>query len=275
MSHGAFSLNAALDAVRRRLSLEPEIFIVLGSGLGALADEVGNPVVIPFDEVPGFPQVGVEGHLGCLVGGTLEGRRVLIQAGRFHFYEGHPPEVVVAPVRVAAGLGVKTTFLTNAAGGIRQELSPGSILLLDDHLNLMGRGPLVGPVQEGEERFPDMSTPYDAALREKAMELAEAQGIPLFPGVYAGVLGPSYETPAEIRFLEGAGADAVGMSTVPEVITARALGLRVVAFSLITNRASGLAPAPLSHQEVLEVGREGGGKLRKLIRALIREMPLM
>jgi len=272
MEKAIFSLEAAIARVRERIPESPEVFLVLGSGLSGLADGVEDAVTIPFSEVPGFPQVGVAGHAGHLVFGVLEGKRVLMQAGRFHFYEGHPAEVVVAPVRLAAALGAGTVILTNAAGGIAKELEAGSIMLLDDHLNLMGRSPLAGPVHGSEDRFPDMSQPYDSGLQKKALELAGALGIPLSRGTYAAVLGPSYETPAEIRYLERAGAHAVGMSTVPEAITARALGLRVVGFSLITNRAAGMGNATLDHQEVLDVGDQAGEKLRALVRALIREL---
>jgi len=269
MTPTPFSLEKAAAAVREKIPEPPEVHLILGSGLGSLADGLENPVTIPFGEVPGFPQAGVVGHAGHLAFGVLEGKRVLMQAGRFHFYEGHPAEIVVAPVRLAAALGVETVILTNAAGGIGKDLGPGAIMLLDDHLNLMGRSPLAGPVQGSEERFPDMSEPYDSTLQEKAMELAESLGIRLQRGTYAAVLGPSYETPAEIRYLQGAGADAVGMSTVPEAVTARALGMRVMGFSLITNRASGLGSTPLDHQKVLDVGRDAGDQLKRLIRALL------
>ena len=269
----SFPFQEAMAALGGRIPQSPEILLVLGSGLSGLAETVPHAVSIPFGEVPGFPRAGVAGHAGRLVFGELEGRRVLVQAGRFHLYEGHPADLVVAPVRLAAALGVKTVILTNAAGGIARGLDPGAIMLLDDHLNLMWRSPLSGPVREGEGRFPDMAAPYDRALQASALALAAEVGIPVSRGVYAAVLGPSYETPAEIRFLEKAGADAVGMSTVPEAIAAAALGLRVLGFSLITNKAAGLGGAKLDHQEVLEVGRVAGGRLERLIRAIIREMP--
>lgn len=268
-----FPLDEAVRAVQERIQGVPEVFLVLGSGLSDLARGVEDPVTIPFQDVPGFPPVGVKGHSGRLVFGALAGRKVLLQAGRFHFYEGHPPEVVVASVRMAAGLGADTLILTNAAGGIAESLHPGSIMLLEDHLNLMGRNPLTGPVHGSEVRFPDMSRPYDPALQERVVELALEMGIDLERGTYAAVLGPSYETPAEIRFLRLAGAHAVGMSTVPEAITARALGLRVAALSLITNKAAGLGDRPLDHQEVLEVGKAAGGRLKRLLLALIRNLP--
>lgn len=272
MNPEAFPIDAALHHIRDRLREPPEVFVVLGSGLSGLAEAVSDGVSIPYGEIPGFPTPGVAGHAGRLVGGRLEGKAVLFQAGRFHFYEGHPPSVVVAPIRLAAQLGATTVILTNAAGSIAPDLLPGQILLLDDHINLMARSPLAGPVVNGEERFPDMSAPYDSALRGLATELAREMGIALPSGVYASVLGPSYETPAEIRFLRSVGADAVGMSTVPEAITARALGMKVLAFSLITNQAAGLGAESLQHEEVLEVGIAAGGRLGDLIRRIIARM---
>ena len=264
-----FPLDEARAFIRERIPAEPEVLLVLGSGLGGLAAGVLDPVSIPFEDIPGFPGAGVVGHAGRLIGGRLGGKRVLVQSGRFHFYEGYPASLVVAPVRLGAALGARTAILTNAAGGIRSDLVPGSILLLDDHLNLQGRNPLSGPVEGREERFPDMSAPYDIDLQALAMEVAVELGIPLSRGTYAAVLGPSYETPAEVRYYKQAGADAVGMSTVPEVIVARASGLRVLTFSLITNLAAGLGSGTLEHQEVLEVGSEAGGSLEKLIREVL------
>lgn len=268
-----FPFREALAALQSRLPRPPDLLMVLGSGLNGLAEGISGSVSIPFQEVPGFPRTGVSGHAGCLVFGELEGRAVLIQKGRFHFYEGHRAELVVAPIRLAAALGALSVILTNAAGGIARGLDPGAILLLDDHLNLMGRGAVAGPVRGVKARFPEMSDLYDQTLQARALAVADALGIPLTRGVYAGVLGPSYETPAEIRFLEKAGAHAVGMSTVPEAITAAALGLRVLGLSLITNRAAGSSDGPLDHQEVLEVGREAGGRLERLLRGVIPAMP--
>jgi purine-nucleoside phosphorylase len=245
------------------------VLVVLGSGLGRLADAVDEPVVVSFNEVPGFPPPTVEGHAGRWVGGTLEGYPVLVQQGRFHVYEGHPLDVVAAPVRVAAALGVEVVVVTNAAGGIRPGLTPGSLLLLDDHINLQARTPLMGPARPGEVRFPDMSVAYDADLRRRALEAADRLGIDLERGVYAAVTGPSFETPAEIRMLATLGADVVGMSTVPEVLVARALGLRCLGFSLVTNLAAGLATGPLHHDEVMEVAAEAGARLEALVRAVV------
>ena len=274
MTAEAFPFDAALTFLRRRIPEPPELFVVLGSGLSGLAEGVSDPVVVPFQDVPGFPAAGVAGHAGHLVFGILEGRRVLLQAGRFHFYEGYAADVVVAPVRLAAALGAKGVILTNAAGGIGPDLEPGTLMLLEDHLNLMGRSPLAGPPQGGEARFPDLGAPYDRGYQASALSLAADLGIHVVRGVYAGVLGPSYETPAEIRYLERAGAHAVGMSTVPEAITAAALGLPVLAFSLITNRAAGLGPGSLNHQEVLDVGRDAGGRLETLLRAFVATVPV-
>jgi purine-nucleoside phosphorylase len=268
----SFPISEALDSIQRRISGKPEVFLVLGSGLSRLAEGVEGSVEIPFSEVPGFPDPGVAGHAGRLVFGQVEGKPVLVQAGRFHFYEGHSPDVIVAPMRLAAQLGCRVVILTNAAGSVSEDLRPGSILLLEDHLNLMFRSPLAGPVIPGEERFPDMSAPYDPSLRALAGELAAEAGIPLSVGTYAAILGPSYETPAEIRFLQSAGAHAVGMSTVPEAITARALGMRVLAFSLITNMAAGLGQESLDHSEVIEMGKAAGGRLKELIQLILARM---
>jgi purine-nucleoside phosphorylase len=246
--------------------------VVLGSGLGGLTKGISDAVSVPFQEIPGFPNPGVTGHSGRLIFGELEGCRVLLQAGRFHYYEGHSGDLVAAPIRLAARLGARFLILTNAAGGIAPHLVPGSIMLISDHLNLMGRSPLAGEVYLEEVRTRDLAAPYDSTLQTRALELAGELGIPLSRGVYAGVLGPSYETPAEIRFLARAGAHAVGMSTVPEAVAAAALGLSVLGFSLITNRAAGLGGKVLSHSEVLETGRTSGGALGRLLRALIRDL---
>ena len=257
---------------RRLAGLQPKIGIVLGSGLGPLAEEVERAVRIPYREIPGFPEPGVAGHRGELVGGTLAGVPVVVQSGRFHFYEGHAAEVVTLPVRVFARLGVSTLVLTNAAGGIRPTFGPGTLMLIADHINLMWRHPLAGPVLPDEERFPDMSDPYDAGLRRLAAGVARGSRVPLEEGVYAALLGPQYETPAEVRMLQRLGADAVGMSTVPEVITARARGVRCLGISTITNVAAGLAGPPLAHQEVLDVGRKAADALGAVIRGVVRAL---
>jgi purine-nucleoside phosphorylase len=269
---GEVPVREASDLLRERLPVAPRVLVVLGSGLGPLADAVEVPVSVPFTDLPGFPQPTVTGHAGRWVGGTLEGCPVLVQQGRFHVYEGHAMSVVAAPVRVAAALGVELMVVTNAAGGIAEALSPGSLVVLDDHLNLQARTPLMGPVRAGETRFPDMSEAYDPELRSLALEAARRLEIRLDRGVYAAVTGPSYETPAEIRMLATLGADVVGMSTVPEVLVARALGLRCLGLSLVTNYAAGRSGAPLHHAEVMGVAREAGGRLEALVRAVLKEI---
>jgi purine-nucleoside phosphorylase len=269
-------VTGAVEAIRHRLpasSPPPRVFGILGSGLGFLADAVEGAVSLPFGEIPGFPAAAVAGHQGRLVYGRIEGVPVLLQAGRFHLYEGHPPETVVAPVRIAAALGARTLLVTNAAGGVNPEFGPGTLMLIEDHLNLMGRNPLVGPKGEGEPRFPDMTNAYDPALRALARQVAGDAGIPLAQGVYAAVSGPSYETPAEVRMIGRLGGDAVGMSTVPEVIVARARGLRVLGISLITNPGAGISPTPLNHEEVLEAGAAAAPRLEALIRGIFRGLP--
>lgn len=269
----ASAVEAAAEAVRARIgAAAPRVAIVLGSGLGQLADAVTQPVRIGYADIPGFPAPGVAGHKGELVAGSLEGVPVLVQSGRFHLYEGHPIETAALPVRVFARLGIRTLVVTNAAGGIRSTFRPGTLMLISDHVNLMFRNPLIGPVLEGEERFPDMSDPYDRELRQLAREVARDARIALDEGVYVGLLGPSYETPAEIRMLQRFGVDAVGMSTVPEVIVARARGLKCLGFSTITNLAAGISPTVLSHQEVLEVGRQVGDALGSIVKGVVAKL---
>lgn len=268
-------IPAAAAVLRSRLESRaaPDVAVVLGSGLGRVAEAVADPVVVPFTEIPGFPGAGVAGHAGEYVCGTLGGRSVLVQAGRFHVYEGHAMDIVSAPVRLAAALGVRVLVLTNAAGGVDPDLGPGDVVLLEDHLNLMFRSPLIGPVRDGEERFPDMSEPYDIELRQAALSAASGLGVPLRTGVYAALTGPSFETAAEVRMLGRLGADVVGMSTVPEVLVARALGLRCLAFSMVTNKGTGLSQEPLSHVDVQEVGARSGRVVGELIEAVIASLP--
>ena len=267
----AEAIAAAASAIAARLgSARPAAAVVLGSGLGALADRLEAAVRVPFAEVPGLAPSTVAGHAGEFVGGRLAGVPVILQRGRLHLYEGHAPEVVVGPVRLMRALGIEVLILTNAAGGIRRTFIPGTLMLVADHLNATFRNPLLGPVAPGEGRFPDMSDPYDAGLRALAREAARERGIALEEGVYAGVLGPSYETPAEIRMLERLGADAVGMSTVAEVIAARAAGMRCLALSLITNVASGLGGTALSHEEVMREGAAAGARVGELIEEIVR-----
>lgn len=269
-ARGAMIEDAARAVEQRLGGRSPQVGIVLGSGLGHLADEVQSAVRVPYADIPGFPQPGVAGHKGELVAGTLDDEPVLVQSGRFHLYEGHPVDVAALPVRVFARLGVRTLIVTNAAGGVRPTFRPGTLMLIADHVNLMFRNPLIGPVLDGEERFPDMSDPYDAGLRALAREAGRELGIALEEGVYLGLLGPSYETPAEIRMLQRLGIDAVGMSTVPEVIVARARGLRCLGFSTITNLAAGISPTKLSHADVLAVGAAVGQALATIVKRVVR-----
>jgi len=272
---GTGGVAAATDAVKQRLGkLKPRVAIVLGSGLGFLADEVVNPIRIPYNTIPGFPEPGVAGHKGLLVGGTLEEVPVLVQAGRFHLYEGDPAGVAGLPARVFAELGVEILIVTNAAGGVRRTFPGGTLMLIADHINLMWRNPLIGQPQPGEQRFPIMHESYDGELRALARTVAREMGIRLEEGVYVGLLGPSYETPAEVRMLERLGADAVGMSTVPEVLVARSRGIRCLGFSIITNPGAGISGEALSHEEVLAVSERVARQLSVLLKGVLRRMRL-
>jgi purine-nucleoside phosphorylase len=272
---GATAAASAAGVVRRlapATPAHPVAAIVLGSGLGGLADRITDAIRIPFHDVPGFPPVTVEGHAGALILGTIANRPVICLAGRFHLYEGHPVQVAAFPVRVAHALGTKTLIVSNAAGGIRRTFVPGTLMQIADHINLMHRNPLAGPVQADAPRFPDMSAPYDAALATQLQTTAARLRIPLQRGVYCGLLGPTYETPAEVRMLEKLGADAVGMSTVPEVLVARSLGMRCVGISLITNAAAGYTGAPLVHSEVIDAGKEAAGRFESLVEAFVSDL---
>ncbi len=263
----------ASEALRARLQgRTPAVAVVLGSGLGGLADRIADPIRIGYQDIPGFHVPTVEGHRGELVVGTLAGKSVVAQSGRFHLYEGHDAATAALPARIFAEVGVTTFIATNAAGGIRPSFRPGTLMLITDHLNLTGRNPLIGPVLPGEARFPDMSAAYDPGLRAVARAVAGERGIGLEEGVYAWLLGPSYETPAEIRMLAGLGADAVGMSTVPEVIAARARGLRCLGISTITNAAAGVTGATLSHAEVMETAARVGRQLGDLIEGVVARL---
>ncbi len=269
---GSADARRAADALRRRLGadlVEPVCGIVLGSGLGGLAERIADAVRVPFADIPGFPPATVAGHAGQLIAGTLASRPVIALAGRLHLYEGHPAALAAFPVRLLRALGAPVYLASNAAGGIRRTFVPGDLMVVNDHVNLMWRNPLEGPVEPGDERFPDLSAPYDPALRARLHDCARGIGLMLQDGVYAGLLGPTYETPAEVRMLERLGVDAVGMSTVPEVIVARAMGMRVAAISCITNRAAGISPAPLDHAEVIEVGRRVGAAFERLVGAFV------
>lgn len=272
-THGAAAAQRAADAVRDRLGAQaPVAAIVLGSGLGALAERVANPTRVPYADIPGFHAPGVEGHRGELIGGTLAGRQVLLLAGRFHMYEGHSAQVAAFPVRVVHALGARVLFVSNAAGGIRREFTPGTLMMITDHLNLQFRNPLEGVLEPGDVRFPDMSAPYAPRLQLLLEESAAEGNLTLGRGTYAGLLGPTYETPAEVRMLATLGADAVGMSTVPETIVARAIGMEVAGVSCITNPAAGISDAPLNHTEVMEEGRKAADAFCGLVERWIARL---
>jgi purine-nucleoside phosphorylase len=269
------NLPAALAQLQARAPFVPELAIVLGSGLGALAGcpEAVAGTALAFTEL-GFPRQTVPGHQGRLIFCELEGRRVLLQAGRFHGYEGHPAALLTASMRLYGRLGVPAVVHTNAAGAINPGFQVGELMALTDHINFMGGNPLTGPNLEPGPRFPDLSAAYDPELRRQLRAAAAALGQTLREGVYIGVPGPSFETPAEIRAFRALGADAVGMSTVPEVIVARHEGLRVAAISCLCNMAAGMLPQPLSHGEVLAAGAAAAGAFEALIRRFIRDLVL-
>ena len=248
----------------------PRVAIVLGSGLGGVADAISDPVEIPYDEIPHFPVSTVDGHAGKLIIGSCGGSEVVAMKGRFHFYEGYPMDQVTLPVRTFALMGIRSLVLTNAAGGAAPGLSAGDLMLITDHINMMGHNPLLGPNDDRfGPRFPDMTAVYTPAYTDAARELARGMGIELAEGVYLALSGPTYETPAEVRMLRGLGADALGMSTVPEAIVARHCGMKIVAFSCITNVAAGLADQEINHDEVMEVGKRAGEQLSRLIIGLL------
>jgi len=255
----------AAAAIRSRSDLQPTTGIILGSGLGGLSKKIDNAVRIPFRDIPGFPEVTIVGHEGAVITGNLGGRAVVALSGRFHVYEGHPAALAAFPVRVFRALGAEDLFVSNAAGGISPKLAVGDLMMISDHLNLMGTNPLTGSLEKGDTRFPDMTDAYDPRLRRILRNTAENLGIVLREGVYAAVLGPSYETPAEVKMLRMLGADAVGMSTVPEVIVARALSMRVTGVSCITNAAAGVTGAALSHAEVLETTNRVSADFESLV----------
>ena len=263
----------AARTIRARWMEEARIGLVLGSGLGAFADDCEDSVVIPYEEIPGFVRSTVEGHTGQMVLGRCAGVPIVVMQGRFHFYEGYEMDAVTFPVRTLGLLGVKSVVLTNAAGGLNNTFTQGSLMLISDHLNLMGVSPLRGPNDERfGPRFPDMTEVYDREYQEIAAKEAQAMGIELRRGVYAALAGPSYETPAEIRMLRALGADAVGMSTVPEAIVARHLSLKVLGISCITNLAAGVLDAPINHAEVIETGERVRATFTDLLRRVIPKL---
>ena len=266
-------VEEAAAAVRARCGRLPETAIVLGSGLGDFADTLLDAIATPYGELPHWPASKVVGHAGRLVIGDVAGKRVAALAGRAHFYEGHDLSTVVFATRVMGRLGVKQIVLTNAAGGINTGFAQGALMVIDDHINLLGSNPLVGANDDRfGARFPDMSEVYSRRLRDIADAAAKAKGVPVSHGVYVAVHGPSYETPAEIRFLRTIGADAVGMSTVPEAIAARHMGVEVLGISCITNMAAGVLPQPLVHDEVMETARRVRGSFIALLEGIIERL---
>ncbi len=263
-------LDALEAAVRARSDLVPRVGIVLGSGLGGLADDLVDSVAIPFDELPGWPAATAPGHVGRLLLGRLGGVPVVMLQGRFHLYEGNDPGLVVQPVLLFRRLGADVVVLTNAAGGIDPTFGPGTLMIIADHLNLTGRTPLLGPNADGiGPRFPDQTDAWSPRLRAALRAAGEAEAVPLAEGIYVGLLGPQYETPAEVRMLRTLGADAVGMSTVLEAVAARWAGLEVCGVSLVTNAGAGYSGEPLSHEEVLTAGEEAGPRLARVIRRFV------
>jgi purine-nucleoside phosphorylase len=266
-------IEEAAASIRGRCGPLPEIAVVLGSGLGDFADTLLEAIATPYGEVPHWPASRVVGHSGRLVIGNVAGKRIAALAGRVHFYEGHDLATVVFATRVMGRLGVKRIILTNAAGGINTAFSQGALMIIDDHINLLGSNPLVGPNEERfGTRFPDMSEVYSSRLRSIADEAARARDVDVTHGVYLAAMGPSYETPAEIRFFRAIGADAVGMSTVPEAIAARHMGLEVLGISCITNMAAGVLPGPLAHDEVMETARRVRGSFVALLEGIIERL---
>lgn len=274
-SAGTFErVEAAAEVIGRRCGGgAPQVALILGSGLGDFADTLSGAVAMPYGELPHWPASAVVGHAGRLVIGTVAGKRVAALAGRVHAYEGHPLSAVVFATRVMGRLGVTQLVVTNAAGGVNTGFARGALMIIDDHINLLGANPLAGENDERfGPRFPDMTEVYSTRLRRIADEAAAAKGLSVAHGVYAALLGPSYETPAEIRYLRTIGADAVGMSTVPEAIAARHMGLEVLGLSCITNMAAGVLPEPLNHDDVLETTRRVRGSFIALLEGIIERL---
>jgi len=266
-------IAALVDGVRRRTDVVPEVGIVLGSGLGGLADDLEDAVAIPFAELPGWPAATAPGHVGRLLLGRLGGRAVVMLQGRFHLYEGNDPGLVVQPMLLFRALGARVVVLTNAAGGLDPSFGPGTLMIMRDHINLTGRNPLIGPnADELGPRFPDMTEAWSPRLRAGLHAAAATEGVEMREGIYVGLTGPTYETPAEVRMLAALGGDAVGMSTVLECIAARWVGLEVCGVSLVTNAGAGYTGAPLTHEEVLEAGASAGPRLANVIRRFIEDL---
>jgi purine-nucleoside phosphorylase len=270
---GKSAANDAAKAIRRHIgSDKPVAGLILGSGLAGLADRFDDARRVSYADIPGFAVPTVIGHPGVLVAGTLADRPAVALAGRFHMYEGHGATLAAFPARVLAALGADVLFVSNAAGGIRRTFRPGDLMVIADHVNLTGRNPLFGPVEPGDLRFPDMSDPYDPDLRAALHRAGKRAGVALVEGVYGWALGPSYETPAEVRMFERIGLDAIGMSTVPEVIAARASGMRVAGVSCVTNLACGITSAPIDHEDVLATTREAASRFESVVLEWVREL---
>ncbi|MCM3665362.1 purine-nucleoside phosphorylase [Mesobacillus subterraneus] len=266
-------IQTAASFINEKLQQQPKIGLILGSGLGVLAEDIENPVKIPYNEIPGFPVSTVEGHAGQLVCGQLSGVEVIAMQGRFHYYEGYSMDKVTFPVRVMKELGIERLIVTNAAGGVNESFEPGDLMIITDHINNMGTNPLIGPNDSRfGVRFPDMSEAYSKNLRGIAKEVAEKCNITIKEGVYVGNPGPVYETPAEVRMARTMGGDAVGMSTVPEVIVARHSGLEVLGISCISNMAAGILDQPLSHDEVIETTEKVKSSFLLLVNEIVKKI---
>jgi purine-nucleoside phosphorylase len=260
------NVKESKDFLETKLTgFKPEVAVVVGSGLGGVSSGIANPIVVPYTEIPHFPKPTVSGHAGQMIFGELAGKKLMVLSGRFHFYEGRSLVEITYPIHVVDALGVKILMVTNAAGGINPQFNPGDLMIIEDHINLMGVNPLIGQNGNGGVKFIDMTQAYSMRLREKLEAAAEKLQQPIRRGVYLATIGPSYETPAEIKAFAWIGADAVGMSTVPEVIMARLHNIEVVGLSCITNLAAGITNKKLSHEEVLEVGKGAQAKLAKLL----------
>jgi purine-nucleoside phosphorylase len=266
-------IERAVSFIKSRITETPEIGLILGSGLGVLAEEIEHPVILPYQDIPEFPVSTVEGHAGQLVIGELSGKKVIAMQGRFHFYEGYSMDKVTFPVRVMKMLGVEMLVITNAAGSVNESFSPGDLMLITDHINWMGTNPLIGANDSRfGPRFPDMSDAYNKELRNLAKQIAVKQGLDMKEGVYVGNSGPTYETPAEVRMARVLGGDAVGMSTVPEVIVARHCGMKVLGISCLTNMAAGIIDQPLSHDEVMKTTEKVKTSFLGFVKEMVKEM---
>ena len=267
------NIKEAASFIEKKVDLQAEIGLILGSGLGVLAEDIEESTEVEYEEIPNFPVSTVEGHAGKLVFGKLEGKKVVAMQGRFHYYEGYTMQEITIPVRVMKLLGIEKLFVTNAAGGINRNFNPGDFMIITDHINLMGDNPLIGEnYKEFGPRFPDLSEAYDKELRDLAEKTAREESLTIRNGVYVAMSGPSFETPTEIRNLRKDGGDAVGMSTVPEVIVANHMDIDVLGISCITNMAAGILPQPLNHEEVIEITEKVKPEFKKLIRTILKRI---